>query len=416
MKESLNIKELTLENGLKVILYKNANIPMVCINTVFHVGAKDDGEEKKGMAHLFEHLMFEGSNNVPHGMFDEILTSNGGESNAYTSWDVTSYYIVLPSASLELGLWLESDRMNGFLISDEELEIQKDVISEEKLTVFDNTPYGSLEEESSKRLFSSSGYKDTIIGNMDHLQKVTLKDINEHFKKYYAPSNAVLTIGGDINFEEAEALIKKYYSDIKSESEAIKSKYKEEPLKFFEGKIEDNIQLPGRFIFYRTPKMGDKDYYSLKILSSILTDGDSSVLYKKLVVENELANEVDSYVHGMEDAGIFSINTILLINSSEEKVSVIIDESIEEIKQGKLSERDIEKINNKIETFTELRKSNLVSFTDRLGYFKTIYGNIEKVDNEAEEFKCVTASDIINAANKYLKKDERVILNYVSKN
>lgn len=416
MKELLNIKELALENGLKVILYKNANIPMVCINTVFHVGAKDDGEDQKGMAHLFEHLMFEGSNNVPHGMFDEILTSNGGESNAYTSWDVTSYYIVLPSASLELGLWLESDRMNGFLISDEELEIQKDVITEEKLTVFDNTPYGSLEEESSKRLFSSSGYKDTIIGNMDHLQKVSLKDINEHFKKYYAPSNAVLTIGGDINFEEAESLVKKYYSDIKSESDAKRSKYKEEPLKFFEGKIEDNIQLPGRFIFYRTPKMGDKDYYSLKILSSILTDGDSSVLYKKLVVENELANEVDSYVHGMEDAGIFSINTILLLNSSEEKASILIDDSIEDIKSGKLSERDIEKINNKIETFTELRKSNLVSFTDRLGYFKTIYGNIEKVENEAEDFKSITASDIIKAANKYLKKDERVILNYVSKN
>ncbi|CAN5588158.1 pitrilysin family protein [soil metagenome] len=410
-----NVKEFELDNGLKIILHKNSNIPMVCINTIYHVGAKNDSEGKKGMAHLFEHLMFEGSKNVPHGYFDEILTGNGGESNAYTSWDVTSYYIVLPSSSLELGLWLESDRMNGFLITDEELEIQKDVITEEKMTIFDNAPYGTLEEESSKRLFSSSGYKDTIIGNMDHLRSVTLEEINEHFKKYYSPTNAVLSIGGDIEFDEAEALIRKYYSDIKNTGNGEKPLYKEDPIKFSEVNIEDNIQLPGRFIFYRTPQMGSKDFYSLKILSSLLTGGDSSILYKKLVVDNELVNEIDSYVHGMEDAGIFSINAIMLLDSDNEKTETIIDECIEEIKNGKISDRDIEKINNKIETQAELRKNNLISFTDRLGYYKTVYGSIDKVYSETDEFKKITPKDLKNAAIKYLDKDQRIILNYVSK-
>ena len=411
-----NIKEFTLENGLRVILNKNNNIPMTCVNTVFHVGAKDDGEGKKGMAHLFEHLMFEGSENVPHGVFDELLTQNGGESNAYTSWDVTSYYVVLPSSALELGLWLESDRMNGFKITDEELEIQKDVIAEEKMTVFDNTPYGSLEEESSKRLFKTSGYRDTIIGNMDHLRSVTLEDINRHFQKYYSPSNAVLSIGGDIDFESTEALVRKYYSDIKPSSKIKKNNFQEEPVKFYEGKVEDNVQLPGSFIFYRAPKMGEKDYYSLKILSAILTEGDSSILYKRLVVNNELVNEIDSSVHGMEDAGIFSINSIHLLNSDKMKTKNIIDESIEEIKNGKISSKEIEKINNRIETIMELRKNNLVSFTDRLGYYKTIYGSVDKVFTETEEFKKIKAEDIIEAANKYLKKDERIILDYISKN
>ena len=411
-----SIKEFQLENGLKVILYRNTNIPMVCINTVFHVGAKNDAKGKKGMAHLFEHLMFEGSKNVPHGMFDEILSKNGGESNAYTSWDVTSYYIVLPSSGLELGLWIESDRMNGFIISDNELEIQKEVIEEEKMTIFDNTPYGSLEEESSKKLFENSGYGDTIIGNMDHLRSITLEEINAHFKKYYSPSNAVLSVGGDIEFAQAENLVRKYYSDINISGKVDEYKYKENELKFYEGTIKDNIQLPGRFIFYRTPKMGVKDYYSLKILSALLTDGESSILYKKLVLDNELVNEIDSYVHGMENAGIFSINAIMLLESDEEKAKILIDESIEDIKNGKISEKDIEKINNKIETQAEIRKNNLISYTDRLAYFKTIYGSIEKVYTEAEEFKKITINDLTEAAKTYLKKDQRVILNYVSKN
>ncbi len=263
---------------MRGILYKSDNIPMVSVNTIYHVGAKDDAE-KSGIAHLFEHLMFEGSPNVEHGEFDSILQDIGGDSNAFTSWDVTSYYATLPANSLETALWLDSDRLAGFGITSEMLKIQQDVVAEERSYVFDNTPYGSVEEESNLRLFKKSGYRNSILGNMSILKKLKIEDIKSHFDKYYAPNNAVISIAGAIDIEKTKDLVNKYYGGIPVGIPFERQKFDEYDIKSeIKDTVYDNIQLPGKFIYYRIPKMGTKDYYALNILSSILSRGESSLL------------------------------------------------------------------------------------------------------------------------------------------
>lgn len=262
---------------------------MTAVNTTFHAGSKDEKKNKTGLAHLLEHLMFEGSPNIPRGKFDEILNKNGGESNAYTSRDVTSYYISVPSNHLETALWLDSDRISGFGITGKSLKIQKDVVLEEKLLYVDNSPYGSLEEESSKRLFGKSGYSWPVIGYTDDISGFTLDDIREFHEKYYSPSNAVISIVGDIDYDSAIKSVEKYYGDIKSGPDIIRNDIRDDEIsEEIRADIPDNIHLDGQFIFYRLPEKGTRDYYSLNILNSILSEGESSRFYNEMSIKASL--------------------------------------------------------------------------------------------------------------------------------
>jgi len=297
----IKFKEITLKNGLSVIMFNKQGIPNVTVNTSFHIGSKDEEEKKTGLAHLFEHLMFVESPNVPKGMFDKILNMNGGDSNAFTTWDYTSYHITLPSNKLELALWLDSDRIYGFNISEESLEIQRNVVMEENLQVHENVPYGSLEKESSIRLFDFNGYKRPIIGYMEDVKNVTLEVVNNFFHKYYTPDNAVLSIVGDIDYDETAMLVEKYYGDILPGKEIARETFRDKKISGeIKDVIYDNIELPAKFIYYKTPALGEKDYYALRVLSSILSEGESSRLFKELLYTKKLVSEIDSYCFGME--------------------------------------------------------------------------------------------------------------------
>jgi predicted Zn-dependent peptidase len=406
---------MTLSNGMRALFFKTEKIPSVCLNTIYHVGGKDDGE-KSGIAHLFEHLMFEGSPNVPHGQFDAILQNLGGESNAYTSWDVTSYFITVPSNALETALWLDSDRLAGFGITSEMLEIQKEVVSEERLYIFDNTPYGSVEEESCLRLFKNSGYRNSILGNMSILKKLTIDDIKNHYEKYYAPNNAVIALAGSFDISEAKRLIEHYYGNIPAGKAFERNKFNEYDIKEeIKDTIYDNIQLPAKFIYYRVPAQGTKEYYALNILSSILSKGESSLLNKKLVYDLTLANEVDASVTGMEHTSVFGINAISLKGRNLDIIGEAIDEILDEVQIGDIKEEDIEKTKNKIETKTALKKSSIVSLAENLSYDKLIFNDAERINTEIYNYLSITKADIIEASNKYLKKNQRVVLDYLPK-
>jgi zinc protease len=417
-KRILNIdyREFTLNNGLKVVLSKNTRIPVVAINSTFHIGSKDEDVDKTGMAHLFEHLMFEGSENIGKRKFDEILNSNGGDSNAYTSWDVTSYHIIIPSGKLELALWLDSDRLSSFGIDKDSLEIQKNVVMEEKLQVHDNTPFGSLEEESSKRLFTNSGYEWPIIGNTKHLAKLTLDDINDFFNKFYIPSNMVLSIVGDIDYAESESLVKKYYEDIPTGKEIKRNLYVDKEIDTEINEIiYDDIHLAGKFFFYKIPKYGTREYYIAKVLSGILTEGDSSRLFNTLIYEKQLLNEVDSAVYGMEHAGLLVINSIVLKDIEHSYVENEIDKIIDDIKNGKITEMELSKIKNRLitEYFTKLQTNS--NLADKLSELRTFYPDCSKINDEINEYKDISIADITNFIVKYLDKNKRLILNYLPK-
>lgn len=413
---SINYEEATLGNGMRLVMCRHANIPMVAVNTMFHVGSKDEEENKTGLAHLFEHLMFEGSPNVAKGKFDEILNDKGGDSNAYTTQDSTSYYVSLPSNHLETALWLDSDRISGFGISEESLRIQKDVVTEEKLLYADNSPYGTVEEESSKRLYKKSGYRWPVIGDMDNLKKVTLDEVENFFQRYYKPNNAVVSIVGDIDYDKTLNLVEKYYGSIRPGNEIRRNKFTEENISDeIRADFFDNIQLDGKFIFYRLPEMGTKDFYAANILSYILSDGDSSRFYQELEYRNELASECDSSLYGMEQTSIFFINALAMKGKSIEKIENKIDEIMDDIKEGNISEEEIIKVKNKIETNFNSRRLSIINLADKFSYFKTFYNDCEKINLEIIEHLSVTKEDIIETANKFLNNNQRVVLNYFPK-
>lgn len=412
----LDIKEFELPNGLRVIMSKRSELPVAAMNMTFYVGSKDEDEDKTGIAHLLEHLMFEGSPNTGKGEFDEILNKNGGDSNAYTSWDLTGYYLVLPSSKLELGFWLDSDRLAGFGITEESLEIQRDVVLEEKLQVQDNVPYGSLEEESSKRLFKNSGYRWPVIGFKEHIENLKFSDIRDFFEKYYKPNNAVLSVVGDIDYSETEKQITKYYGGIERgvpfRRKAFTDKLLEKEQK---DTIISDVQLPGKFLFYLLPKIGSKEFYEMNVLNQILTSGESSKFYNELIYKAQCANEAESMIYGMEHISIFFVNLIARKDIGLDVLENKYDEIISGIRNGKFSDEDIRKSKNKLETnyFSKFNSSIYVS--EKLSEYKILFGKYERLTDEIDFYEKIGRDEIIGVANNYLNNNQRVNLSYIPK-
>jgi zinc protease len=412
----VDIKEFELGNGLKVIMSKRGELPIVAVNMTFHVGSKDEDENETGIAHLLEHLMFEGSPNTGKGEFDEILNKNGGDSNAFTSWDLTGYYLVLPSSKLELGFWLDSDRLTGFGITEESLEVQRSVVLEEKLQMHDNVPYGSLEEESSKRLFKTSGYRWPVIGFKHNIEKIKLADIKKFFELYYKPNNAVLSIVGDIDYYETEKLVKKYYGGISRGNEIKRKPYSDTyPVEEIKDSIISDVQLPGKFLFYLIPKIGSREYYTFNILNQVLTAGESSRLYNELIYKAQLANEAESYIYGMEHISIFFVNLISRKGIDTGELEKKFDKILNEVLNGEISEAEIEKAKNKLETNFFSRLTSSIFLSEKLSENKILLGEKSILLDEIEEYRKIGKEDIIEMAKKYLNINKRVNLTYLPK-
>lgn len=406
--------EGTLENGLKVILSKDSTIPSVAINLCYHVGSKDELPGMRGYAHLFEHLMFEGSSNMGPGEYDRLSLEAGCENNAYTTEDKTNYYLLAPSNQLEFGLWLESDRMLGFAVTEESLELQKGVVIEEKKQVFENRPYGSVNLEFPPRLFKNNGYSWDTIGDTGDIEKARLNDIKSFYEKYYVPGNAVLSIAGDIDIDNTFKLVDKYFSQIKSGNEISLRPFIDYPLEEEEiVQIKDNIQIPGIFMGYKVPKENSREYYAFDILTDILSSGDSSRIYKTLVYDKLMVSDTGCWVEGREHSGVFYFYAILMPGVKLQDVQNEFDRILSDISQMGPTLKELEKVKNRIETKSIYRMQTNLAKADMLAHYKTFYDDAGLVNSTIDKYMDINASDIILAATSYLNKNNRVILNYI---
>lgn len=416
--QKVDFTEYDLDNGLHVILHQDNSTPVVSVGVMYHVGAKDEEPGKSGFAHFFEHLLFEGTENIERGKWFGIVSSHGGQNNAYTTQDCTYYYENFPSNNLELGLWMESERMLHPIIGQVGVDTQREVVKEEKRTRLDNAPYGKIAYGGSvePHLFKNHPYKSTVIGTMEDLNSAELSEFNDFFDKYYGPNNAVLVVTGDIEIDKTKSLIQQYFGSIPRGQEVTRVNVKEEPV---DGPIkvtdyDSNIQIPLKLFAYRTPPSVDQDTYVLNMISTLLTSGKSSRLHKKLVEEDKIALQVLAFNRSQEDYGTYIIGALPMGGTTLDDIAESIDEEIEKLQNELISEKEFEKLQNTMENMFVSANDSQEGIANSLANYYTLYGGQTHLINEQlDNYKKITREEIKAAANKYLNKKHRVELDYL---
>ena len=375
-------EEYDLDNGLHVILHQDNGAPVVVTSVMYHVGSKDENTEKTGFAHFFEHLLFEGTENIQRGDFSKIVTANGGYNNANTTQDRTYYYELFPSNNLELGLWLESERLLHPVINQIGVYTQKEVVQEERRLGVDNAPYGQLIENMFKNMFVNHPYRWSVIGSLDHLASATLEDFQDFNKVYYIPNNAILVVAGDFEMNEAKRLIEGYFGPIPKGQDVVKKTYEESPI---EGPIQtqfedSNIQITLILLGYRTPGQAEKDAYVLNMISSYLSDGESSVLQKKLVDEKRMALQIFAFNYSLEDYGAYLLCGLPLGSNTMDGLVTEIDEEIEKLKTELISERDYQKLQNQFDNSFVNSNSSVEGIANSLARNYMLYGKTDLIN------------------------------------
>lgn len=413
----IKFEKYTLSNGLTVILHQDNAAPVVAVSALYHVGSKNEDTSKTGFAHFFEHLMFEGSDNVQRGAFDTYVSNAGGYNNANTTQDRTYYYELFPSNQVNLGLWLESERMLHAKIEDVGVNTQKEVVKEEKRQRIDNQPYGTIIGEIFKRAFKEHPYRWQPIGSFEHLSRAKLDDFKDFYKTFYVPNNCVLSIAGDINIADVKQKIQDYFAGIPKGMKPVPRPNITEPPLGGEVRdvIEDNIQLPAVVQAYRAPKQGSEEYYAFNVLSTILSGGNSSRLNKTIVDEKQLAVASGAFNYALEDAGLFITYGIANAGVKPEELEKNIDSVVNGVKEKMVEEKEFQKVKNQTTTEFVTRNSTMAGIAETLANYEVYFGDANLINTELEKFNKVTREDILNVAKKYLNKDNRVVLYYVPK-
>jgi len=414
----IQFQEFDLENGLHVILHQDHSTPIVSVNITYHVGSKNEQPNRTGFAHFFEHLMFEGSEYIARGEFDKYIHNAGAVNNAGTSFDQTMYYETLPSNQLELGLWLESERLLHLRIDSVGVETQRSVVKEERRARFDNQPYGSLVEEIVSNAFTVHPYRWSPIGDVQYIDQAVLEEFIEFHDHFYVPENAVLVVAGDIDYEKTRSLVEDYFGNIPAGGHEIYRPYIREPEQTKEVRktVYDNIQLPGLFTAYHSPAMGDPDYYAVEMLQTLLAGGQSSRLYKSIVDNQQLALEVGAFPLPLEDGSLFIVLALANMGIELEEMETAIEAEIEKVKQEGLSTREFEKLVNQTENNFINQNTTMAGIATSLADYYTFFEDANLINTEIDKYLEVTAEDIINAAKKYLVPENRVALYYLPKN
>lgn len=413
--QKVTFEEYTLENGLHVILHQDKSAPVVITSVMYHVGAKDENPERTGFAHFFEHLLFEGTENIKRGEWFKIVSGNGGTNNANTSDDRTYYFEVFPSNNLELGLWMESERLLHPVINQIGVDTQNEVVKEEKRLRVDNSPYGNLFTAVKENLFKKHPYRWAPIGSMAHLDAATLEEFQAFNKKFYVPNNAVLVVAGDIDPAQTIKWVNKYFGSIKRGADVKKEVFVEDPITTqINATFEDpNIQLPMLVQAYRTPSMKTRDAKVLDMISSILSDGKSSRLYKKMVDEKKVALQVGAFNNSQEDYGMYLIYGIPMGETTTADLVANIDEEIKKIQTELISERDFQKLQNKFENQYVNSNTSIEGIAENLATYYLLYGDVNLINTEIDIYRSITREEIRTVANKYLNQNQRLILDYV---
>lgn len=413
----INFEKYTLPNGLKVILHQDNSAPVVAVTALYHVGSKNEDTGRTGFAHFFEHLLFEGTENIKRGEFDKYVTNAGGALNANTSQDRTFYYELLPSNQLELGLWLESERMMHAKIEQIGVNTQREVVKEEKRQRVDNQPYGSILTEVLTRAFKQSTYRWAPIGSMDHLNAAQLDEFIQFYKTYYVPNNCVLSIAGDFDMAKIKNQIANYFGPIPAGTHTINRPTLVEPPLNGEVRdiIEDNIQLPAVVQAYRAPKQGVEEYYAFRILSTILSGGASSRMNKTLIDKKQMALAAQSIPFSLENDGLFLTFAIPNQNVSAKDLEMAMDSVVNKLKDELVSEREFTKVKNQIETGFVSSNSSMAGIAESLANYEVYFKDANLINTEIEKYRKVTREDVLKVAKKYLNKENRVVLYYVPK-
>ncbi|AWL79527.1 M16 family metallopeptidase [Capnocytophaga canimorsus] len=418
MAQEVAFEEYDLANGLHVILHQDNSAPVVTTGVMYHVGAKDEDPTRTGFAHFFEHLLFEGTKNIERGKWFDIVSSNGGRNNAFTTQDKTYYYEVFPSNNLELALWMESERLLHPVINQVGVDTQNEVVKEEKRQRIDNAPYGKIIYRTgvNPRLFKKHPYGQSVIGSMEHLDAATLDEFIAFKKKFYNPNNAVLVVAGDINIAQTKKWIEKYFGKIPNTAAKPKRvDIQEEPIKqtIKVTEYDANIQIPMKLYAYRTPGMKEKDAYVLNLISSILSGGKSSRLYKKMVDDKKSALQVLAFSDSQEDYGTYIIGALPMAGVSLDDLGKDIDQEIEKLQNQLISEREFEKLRNQIETNFVNSNQSTEGIALSLADYYTFYKDTNLINKSVEIYRSITREDIQRAAREYLNPNQRLDLDYL---
>ncbi|MEO9512409.1 MAG: pitrilysin family protein [Flavobacteriaceae bacterium] len=413
--QEVAFEEYDLDNGLHVILHQDNGAPVVTTSVMYHVGAKDEDPEKTGFAHFFEHLLFEGTKNIERGDWFKIVSANGGSNNANTTQDRTYYFETFPSNNLQLGLWMESERLMHPVINQIGIDTQKEVVQEERRLRYDNSPYGRWREQMFINLFKKHPYRWQTIGSLEHLASATLEDFKEFNQTYYVPNNAVLVVAGDIDIADTKKMIQDYFGPIPKGVDIKRNTFTEDPLN---GPIkavyhDSNIQIPAILMGYRTPAQTEKDAYVLDMISTYLSDGKSSKLYKKLVDEKKMALQVFAFNGSQEDYGSYVVGGLPVGETSLDDIKKEIDEEIVKMQSELISEKDFQKLQNKAENGFVNSNSSISGIANSLARYYMLYDDTNLINTEIDIYRSITREEIKAVAAKYLKPSNRVELDYL---
>jgi predicted Zn-dependent peptidase len=413
--QEVSFEEYDLENGLHVILHRDNSAPIVVTSIAYHVGAKDEDPERTGFAHFFEHLLFEGTKHIGRGDWDKIVSSQGGKNNATTNDDRTYYYEVFPSNALETGLWMESERLLHPVIEQVGVDTQNEVVKEEKRLRIDNQPYGRLLEEVKKNLFKNHPYRWTTIGSMEHLDAATLEEFRAFNAKFYVPNNAVLIVAGDIEIAKTKSMIQDYFGPIPRGAEIVQEFPREAPItaETTVKAYDPNIQIPAIIAGYRTPSFTTRESRVLDMISTYLSGGNSSKLYKKLVDDKKMALAVQAVNLSQEDYGIYAVLSLPLGDTSLKDLVAEIDEEIVKLQTELISEKDHQKLINQFESRFVNANATVEGIAGSLATYYLLYGDTSLINNEIQLYRSISREEIQEVANKYLKSNQRVLIEYL---
>lgn len=402
-----------LPNGLHVILHENQAAPVISTYLLYHVGSKNERPDRTGFAHFFEHLMFEGTQNIERSRIDKLISGAGGNLNASTSFDQTDYYFNLPANQLKLALWIESERMLHAKIDEIGVETQRKVVKEERRKGVDNQPYGSLFEELSALVFKGSPYSWTPIGSLQYIDQATIEEFRAFYKKYYIPNNATLSVAGAINVEETKALIEAYFGAIPRGPE-IERPVVDLPAGPGEQKevLKDNTPLPATLHAWRAPIETHPDAYPIEMLTNILATGRSSRLYRRLVEKEQAALEVEAFPYLLEKAGMIGIMATGQSGTTLDQLDQLVTEEVETVKKSGVTEEEFQKARNSKETEFAAAFGTMAQRARNLARYHLFYGDANLINTELDRYLKVKREDLQKVANTYLGKENSYRLRF----
>lgn len=411
----IQFERFTLNNGLRVLVHQDTSTPMAVVNVMYDVGAKDEDPSRTGFAHLFEHLMFGGSINIP--VYDEPLQMAGGENNAYTTNDLTNYYIQLPAENLETAFWLESDRMLSLAFSENSLEVQRKVVMEEFKEHYLNKPYGDVWLKLRELAYSTHPYRWMTIGKeLAHIEHAQLQDVKNFFFKHYRPVNAILVVAGNVQVDQVKQLAEKWFGPIES-GEKYNRNLPTEPVQSTAKKQEVHADVPLDALYkcwHIYPRM-DHRYYIADLITEVLSGGGSSRLYQSLVKEKKLFSNIECYHFGTTDAGLLAIEGKLVKGVNIKDAEAAVQEELEKMKAEKISDQELQKVKNKTESMIAFEDMSLMNRANSLAHYELL-GDASLMNTELERYQKVTAEDVQQLSKEIFREENSSTLYYLSKN